>query len=105
VALVVAAAGAVLLGWLGWLNLLTALALGFVIGSAAFIASGRHRDPTIQAIAGIAALGAVLLAAVIVSLGAAPAGEVARVIINISYHHFLLPALAAIAGALLRFLL
>jgi len=94
-----------LLGWLRWLNLLTALALGFAIGSAAFLASRRHRDPAIQAIAGVAALGALLLAAVVASLAAAPAGEVARAIINISYQQFLLPALAAIAGALLRFLL
>ena len=105
VALAVAAAGGMLLGWLRWVNLLGALALGFVIGSAAFLASRRHRDPAIQGIAGVAALGAILLAAVILSLAAAPAGEVTRVIINISYRQFLLPALAAIAGALLRFLL
>jgi hypothetical protein len=100
----VAAAGGILLGWLGWVNLVSALVLGFVIGSAALLASRRHRDPAIQAIAGVAALGAILLAAVIFSLAAAPAGEVTRVIINISYQQFLLPALAAIVGALLRFL-
>ena len=39
-AVLVGAAGGAGLGWLGWVNFLTALILGFCVGSAAFRASG-----------------------------------------------------------------
>ena len=63
-AFAVALAGGGVMGWLSLVNFLTALALGFVVGSAAFIASQRHRDATIQGLAGAAALVGIVFAAV-----------------------------------------
>jgi len=93
-----------LLGWLGRPNLLAALALGFAVGSAAFVGSRRHRDATIQGIAGATALVGILVAAVVISL-AAPHRSAAQAILAISYDDFILPALAAMAGAIARFFL
>jgi len=106
-AFAVGAAGGAVLGWLNWVNPLTALVLGFAVGSAAFLAGRRHRDVAIQGIAGMIALGGLLLAAVLSALGGVhgEVGGVARVVVNIPYARFILPALAAIAGAILRFLL
>lgn len=100
-------AAGILVGWLAWVNLISGLALGFVVGSAAFLASRRHRDAAVQGIAGAAALAAMLLATVIASLGgmSGDAGGLLRVAVNIPYASFLLPSLAAIAGAVLRFLI
>jgi predicted permease len=94
---VVAGAG---LGLLGWVNLLTALIMGFCIGSAAFVASARHRDATIQGIAGGAALLGIVLAAVLTSLARASSGTGPV----FSPADFFLPTLAAMVGAILRFL-
>jgi hypothetical protein len=106
-AVVVSVAGGLLLGWLTWVNLITGLVLGFAVGSAAFLGSHRHRDAAIQGIAGGMALAGVLLAAVIASLGDAGGGlgGLARALVTISYAEFLLPALASLAGAVIRFLL
>ena len=97
----------VVLGLLAWVNLISGFALGFVVGSAAFLASRRQRDAAVQGIAGAAALAAMLLATVIASLGgvSGDAGELLRVAVNIPYVSFVLPLLAAIAGAVLRFLI
>ncbi len=106
-ALVVALAGGLLLGWLGWVGPLTALVLGLAVGSAAFYGGRRHRDAAIQGAAGIMALVGLLLAAVVLSLrgGQAEVGGVARTLVNLPYARFILPAIAAIVGAVLRFLL
>jgi len=102
-AFAVGAAGGAVLGWLNWVNPLTGLVLGFAVGSAAFFAGRRHRDVAIQGIAGIIALVGLLLAAVISLYGGV--GSIAQVVVNMPYASFILPALAAIAGAIIRFLL
>lgn len=106
-ALATAVLGGALLGWLGFVNVVTALLLGFAVGSAAFVASRRHRDAAIQGAAAALALLGLLLAIVTNSVagGHGASGQVARILINVSYWEFLLPAVAAIAGAILRFLL
>ena len=106
-AFAVGAAGGAVLGWLSWVNPVTGLVLGFAVGSAAFFAGGRHRDVAIQGIAGVIALGAFLLAVVLSALGGAhgEVGGAARIVVSIPYASFILPALAAIAGAILRFLI
>lgn len=100
-------AAGLLLGWVAWVNIFGGLVLGFAVGSAAFYASRRHRDAAIQGIAGGMALVAVLLAAVISSLGGVygETGGVIRVLVNISYTDFVAPSLAAIVGAVVRFVL
>lgn len=99
-AVLIGAAGGAGLGWLGWVNPLTALILGFCVGSAAFRASGRHRDATIQGLAGGAALLGIVLAAILTSLARASSG-IGPVF---SPADFFLPTLAAMVGAILRFL-
>ena len=64
----------------------------------------RHRDATIQGIAGATALVGILVAAVVISL-AAPHRSAAKAILAVSYDDFILPALAAMAGAIARFFL
>ena len=103
-ALAVGAAGGVLLGLVGWVDPFSGLLLGFAVGSAAFLAGQRHRDAAIQGTAALAALAGLLLAAVIASLGASHGG-IARVAVGVPYATFILPAVAAIAGAIIRFLL
>jgi len=102
-----AVVGGAVLGWLGFVNVVTALVLGFAVGSAAFVASRRHRDVTIQGAAGAMALFGLLVAVVMGSLSGAQGdpGHVVRILINVSYWEFVLPAIAAIVGAILRFLL
>jgi len=106
-ALAVGAAGGALLGLVGWVDLFSGLLLGFAVGSAAFLVGQRHRDAAIQGTAGLAALAGLLLAAVIASLGASHGGigGIARVAVGVPYASFILPAVAAIAGAIIRFLL
>jgi hypothetical protein len=105
-ALGVAVAGGVLFGLLNWVNVVTGAALGFGIGLAAFHASGRHRDVSIQALAGGSALVGLVVAAVISSSGGAgPGAHFARTLVNISFFQYVLPAVAAIFGAMVRFLL
>ena len=103
-ALAVGAAGGALLGLVGWVDIFSGLLLGFAVGSAAFLAGQRHRDAAIQGTAALAALAGLLLAAVIASLGAGHGG-IARVAVGVYYASFIFPALAAIAGAIIRFLL
>lgn len=105
-AFAVALAGGGLMGWLSLVNFLTALALGFVVGSAAFVASQRHRDATIQSIAGAAALVGVVFAAVLGALFVWGGGaDPARAMLAISFAEYVVPAIAAMAGAILRFML
>lgn len=103
-ALAVALAGGGAMGWLSLVNFLTALVLGFVVGSAAFIASQRHRDVAIQAIAGAASLLGVVFAAALGALFVwGGAADPARAMLAISFAEYVLPAIAAMAGAILRF--
>ena len=105
-AFAVALAGGGVMGWLSLVNFLTALALGFVVGSAAFIASQRHRDAAIQGLAGGAALVGIVFAAVLGTLFVwGSATDPARAILAISFAEYVLPAIAAMAGAILRFML
>ncbi len=104
-ALGVAVAGGVLFGLLNWVNVVTGAALGFGIGLAAFHASGRHRDVSIQALAGGSALVGLVVAAVVSSIGMPGAGDhLGHVLVNISFAQFVGPSLAAIVGAMIRFL-
>jgi hypothetical protein len=105
-ALAAGAAGGLALGLLSFVNLLTALALGFAVGSAALIASGRHRGVAIQGIAGAVSLVGILFAIVLASLGdRGGAQEIARVLVNIPYSRFVTSALGGVAGAIIRFLI
>jgi hypothetical protein len=99
-ALAVGGVGGAALGWLGWVSMIPALVLGLCVGSAAFLASGRHRDASIQGVAGGAALLSIVLAAIITAVGATPEGAMAV----FPHEQFILPTLAAMAGAALRFL-
>ncbi len=103
----VSAAGGLLLGLLGWVSVLPALALGLGVGSAAFVASGRHRDAALQGLAAAAALMGIVLAAVAESIIGGPggAGDVLRRLVAVSYWQVFWPGVAAIAGAILRFAL
>jgi len=105
-ALAAGAVGGALLGLVGWVDLFSGLLLGFAVGSAALLAGQRHRDVSIQGIAGLAALAGLLLAAVIASLGTAHGGigGIARVAVGVPYASFIFPALGAVVGAVLRFL-
>lgn len=104
-ALGAAAVGGLVFGLVDWVNVVTGLALGFGVGLAAFHASGRHRDVSIQALAGGSALAGLLLAAVVSSIGMAGAGgQLGQVLVNISFAQFVMPSLAAIVGAMIRFL-
>jgi hypothetical protein len=88
------------------LNLITSALLGFGVGTAALAAAERHRGPLVQGIAGGAALLAVLVGAVVSSFGlSGVGGDLGRVLVNISFYYFVGPCVAAIAGALIRFLI
>ncbi len=95
--------GGVVLGELGWVTLFTGAAMGFAVGTGAFLASGRHRDVMIQGAAAVIALVGILFAAVLSSLDGAGGSELGRVLVNVSFFRFVGPALGAIAGALIRF--
>lgn len=103
----IGAAGGAVLGLLNWVSPLTGLVLGFSVGSGAFLAGGRHRDAAIQGTAGVIALGSFLLAVVLSAVGGVhgEVGGLARVVVSIPYESLVLPALASIAGAILRFLI
>jgi len=102
----VALSGGVVLGLLGFLNIIGAFLLGLAVGAAAFLASGRHRDPAVQGVAGATALLGVLVGAVLVSYGMpGTGGQFGRVLLNVSFFEFIGPALAAILGAVARFLM
>jgi hypothetical protein len=104
-ALAAAAVGGLVFGLVDWVNVVTGLALGFGVGLAAFHASGRHRDISIQTLAGGSALVGLLLAAVVSSIGMPGAGgQLGHVLVNISFAQFVGPSLAAIVGAMIRFL-
>lgn len=97
------AAAGTILGLLSFVNLLSTLALGFAVGSAAWLAAGRHRGVQIQVAAGAAALLGVLLAVVVAS--AEGAQELARALINVPYWRFVVPTVGAVAGAIIRFVI
>ncbi len=101
-----AAVGGLALGWLGWVTLIPGAALGFAVGAVAFVASGRHRDVTIQAAAAFMALAGILLAAVLVSFDLpGTGGQIGRVLVNVSFFKFIAPAVGAVFGALIRFVI
>jgi len=99
-----AVAGGLALALIGWVSFITSALLGFAVGAVAFRASGRHRDMTIQAGAAAMALIGILLAAVLVSAGApGTGGQLGRVLVNVSFLQFVAPAVGAVIGALIRF--
>jgi len=101
-----ATGGGLALGWLGWVTFLPGAALGFAVGAVAFLASGRHRDLTIQAAAALMALAGILLAAVLVSFDLpGTGGQLGRVLVNVSFFQFVAPAVGAVVGALIRFVI
>ena len=101
-----AVVGGLALALLGWVTFLPGAVLGFSVGSVAFLASGRHRDITIQAAAAVIALAGILLAAVLVSAGApGTGGQLSRVLVNVSFFQFIAPAVGAVVGALIRFVI
>jgi hypothetical protein len=101
-----ATGGGLALGWLGWVTFLPGAALGFAVGAVAFLASGRHRDITIQAAAALMALAGILLAAVLVSFDLpGTGGQLGRVLVNVSFFQFVAPAVGAVVGALIRFVI
>lgn len=105
-ALPTAAAGGLVLALSGWVSFLPSALLGLAVGAVAFTASGRHRDVTIQAMAAVIALAGVLLAAVLVSAGAPGAGgQLGRVLVSVSFYEYIMPAVGAIVGALIRFVI
>jgi hypothetical protein len=105
-AFLVALPGGALLGAVGMVNLITAALLGFGVGAAALAAAERHRGPLVQGIAGGAALLAVLVSAVVSSFGSpGMGGDLGRALVNISFFYFVGPCVAAIAGALIRFVI
>jgi hypothetical protein len=100
----VGAAGGFLLGLLAWVHWLPALVLGLVVGSAALVGSGRHRDPTVQGVAAVAGLLAIVLAIIVESAISTPGGaaDVMRQLLAVSYWEVVVPAMATMAGAVLR---
>jgi len=105
-ALGTATAGGLALALLGWVTFLPGAVLGFAVGAVAFLASGRHRDVTIQAAAAVMALTGILLAAVLVSFDMpGTGGQLSRVLVNVSFFQFIAPAVGAIVGALIRFVI
>lgn len=103
---IVGVPGGALLGWLGWVGWIPALVLGFAVGSAGFVASGRHRDASVQGLAGAAAALGMIVAAVVVSVArAGGASELGRALLTISYAEFAPAVVLALAGAIVRFLL
>jgi hypothetical protein len=94
------------LGILGWIDLFPALVLGVVVGTAAFLASHRHRDPALQGMAlGMALLGIVIAVTVNAVRMGGDAGDSLRLLVAVSYWEVVGPALAAMVGAIIRFLL
>lgn len=105
-ALLVAVVGGLLLGAVGLISLVTSAVLGFGVGTAALSAADRHRGPLVQGIAGSAALLAVLVSAIVSSFGLpGMGGDLGRVLVNVSFSDFFGPCIAAIAGALIRFVI
>ena len=105
-ACLVALAGGALLGAVGMVSFITSAPLGFGVGAAALAAAERHRGPLVQGIAGGAALLGVLVSAVVSSYSLpGMEGDLGRVLVNISFHYFVGPCVAAIAGALIRFVI
>jgi hypothetical protein len=96
--------GGGLLGLFGWISVLPALVLGLLTGTAALLASQRHRDPAVQgAGAGAALLG--IIVAVVVAAMVGTGGRIADalgLLVAVSYWEVVWPALAAMAGAILR---
>jgi hypothetical protein len=102
-ALIVAIAGGLLLGSLHWVSLWLGALLGFGIGSAAHVGSGRHRDLSVQVVAAaVAALGIVIAAAMMIGIrgGHIGAGQVVAVLAS---RGFVLGFPAAIIAAIVRF--
>lgn len=102
-ALIVAIGGGLLLGWLHWVSLWPGAILGFGIGSAAHVGSGRHRDLSVQVVAGAVAAAGIVIAAVIVI--SARGGHIGteQVLAVLSSRGFVLGFLAAVIAAIARF--
>jgi hypothetical protein len=102
-ALLVAVPGGLLLGWLRWVGLWAAVLLGLAIGSAALVGSGRHRDASVQVVAGVMACVGMMITAVILAASRPGQAGLEQVIVVLSYRGFLVPLLAAIIAAIARF--
>jgi hypothetical protein len=102
-ALIVAVAGGLLLGWLHWIGLWSGALLGFGIGSAAHVGSGRHRDLSLLVMAAAAAAAGIAIAgAVIIGAGKGHIGT-EQVLAALESRGIVLGLLAAIAAAVIRF--
>jgi hypothetical protein len=91
------------IGWLGWMGWILGLAFGFVVGSAAFLGSRRHRDPSVQVVAVVAALVGVVAAALAASCFTKAGQATAGTPVSICLRVYAEQAVAAIAGVLIRF--
>ena len=104
IALTVSVALGVGLGLFGWMGWVSGLVLGFVVGSAAFLGSRRHRDVSIQVIAVAAALAGVVTATLLTGgLFSKAAHLPTLVFLPTCGKVYLEPALTAVIGAILRF--
>jgi len=102
-ALIVAIAGGLLLGSLHWVSLWPGAILGFGIGSAAHVGSGRHRDLSVQVVAAaVAAVGIVIAAAMIIGVRGGHVGT-EQVLAVLSSRGFVLGFPAAVIAAIARF--
>jgi hypothetical protein len=99
-ALLAAAVIGAALGWSGWLNLLTAIALGLVVGHATKVLARRAPAPSMQAAAGIAAMvgaysGAVAAKTRLLAQAGAPAFSVARAAAQVGLGEWVVAGLIA----------
>lgn len=104
IALVVSLALGAGFGIFGWRGGVSGLVLGFVVGSAAFLGSRRHRDVSIQVVAVMAALVGVVVATRLTGgLFSRAAHLPTRVFLPTWGRVYVEPALTAVIGAILRF--
>jgi hypothetical protein len=103
IALVVGLALGGIWGFFLWRDFFSGLVMGFVVASAAFLGSRRHRDPAIQAIALVAALASIAVAALLpLALLPGPGMKLAQYLAQYG-RGFLPPLVGAVIGAIARF--
>jgi len=93
------------LGWTGWLNIVTAVALGFIVGQVAKILARRAPVPSVQAAAGIAAMigaysGAVAAKTRLLAQAGAPAFSVGRAAMQVGLGEWVVAGLIAAGVAI-----
>lgn len=102
-ALLVAVPGGLLLGWLHWVSLLTAIILGLAIGSAAHVGSRRHRDVSVQIVAALIASASIVIAVAVFAASLPGHLSAQQVVALMSQAGFVVPLLAAVIAAVARF--